>query len=134
MTSIPFTFDGDGNDWACAPPQKQGGAFVCKIGYDGFSRYCTKEGGTTVIGFRVRIDLQVPGAKGTVRTSNPFDRTPGNDEAVIPLAASPALPPRTSRASTVIWTAGSAAGILVTVPLAIALRRRSSSADDDADS
>jgi hypothetical protein len=32
----------------------------------------------------------VPGAHGTIRTYNPYDRTPGNDTARIPLEASPA--------------------------------------------
>ncbi|KPI11486.1 hypothetical protein OK074_2818 [Actinobacteria bacterium OK074] len=77
------------------------------------------EGGTTVIGFKIRIDRRVPGAKGTIRTSNPFDRTPRNDKAVISLAASPAL-----HHSTAIWTAVSAAGIAVIVTLAIVLRRQ----------
>lgn len=118
VTSIPYTFEDDGGDWACTRPKKQGGAFVCEIGYDGFSEVC-HEGGTTVIGFKIRIDRQVPGAKGTIRTSNPFDRTPRNDKAFIPLAASPAL-----YDSTAIRTAASAAGIAAIVTLAIVHRRR----------
>jgi hypothetical protein len=133
VTSIPYTFEDDGGDWACTRPKKRGGAFVCEIGYDGFSEV-RHEGGTTVIGFRIRIDRQVPGAKGTIRTSNPFDRTPGNDQAVIPLAASPALLPQLAHDSTAIWTAVSAAGIAVLVTLAIVLRRRRDSAAADANS
>ncbi|MEV5525791.1 hypothetical protein [Streptomyces prunicolor] len=133
VTSIPYTFEDDGGDWACTRPKKRGGAFVCEIGYDGFSEV-RHEGGTTVIGFRIRIDRQVPGAKGTIRTSNPFDRTPGNDQAVIPLAASPALLPQLAHDSRAIWTAGSAAGIAVLVTLAIVRRRRRDSATAAANS
>ncbi|MFC5204112.1 hypothetical protein [Streptomyces kaempferi] len=125
VTSIPYTFEDDGGDWACTQPKKHGGAFVCEIGYDEFSEV-RHEGWTTVIGFKIRIDRQVPGAKGTIRTSNPFDRTPRNDKAVIPLAASPALLPQLAHDSTAIWIAVSAAGIAVIV--AIVLRRRRNSA------
>jgi len=118
VTSIPYTFEDDGGDWACTRPKKRGGAFVCEIGYDRFSEV-RHEGGTTVIGFRIRIDRRVPGAKGTIRTSNPFDRTPGNDKALIPLAASPAL-----YDSTTAWTAVSATGIAALVTLTIVRRRR----------
>ncbi len=133
VTSIPYTFEDDGGDWACVRPKKQGGAFVCGIGSDEFSG-ALHEGGTTVIGFRVRIDRRVPGAKGTIRTSNPFDRTPGNDEAAIPLAASPAPPHRTAHGSTVVRTAASAAGIAVLVVLVTVRRRRRRGAAADADS
>ncbi|WP_030927489.1 hypothetical protein [Streptomyces sp. NRRL B-24720] len=82
VTSIPYTVDGDLIQWACQRPQTPGGAFVCDIGKN--------EYGATAIDFHIRIDRQVPGAQGTIRTYNPFDRTPGNDTAVIPLQASPA--------------------------------------------
>lgn len=133
VTSIPYTFEDDGGDWACTRPKKRGGAFVCEIGYDGFSEV-RHEGGTTVIGFKIRIDRQVAGAKGTIRTSNPFDRTPGNDKAVIALAASPALLPQLAHDSTAIWTAVSAAGIAVIVTLAIVRRRRRNGAAAGANS
>ena len=89
VTSVPYTFEGDGGEWACARPEKPGGAFVCEIGYDPFYEV-RHDGGTTAIDFHIRIDRRVPGAKGTIRTYNPFDRTPGNDIAAIPLEASPA--------------------------------------------
>ncbi|MCX4761597.1 hypothetical protein OG562_11525 [Streptomyces sp. NBC_01275] len=89
VTSVPYTFEGDGGKWACARPKRPGGAFVCEIGNDRFYEV-RHEGGTTAIDFHIRIDRQVPGAKGAIRTYNPYDRTPGNDIASIPLEASPA--------------------------------------------
>ncbi|MET7651107.1 MULTISPECIES: hypothetical protein [unclassified Streptomyces] len=119
VTSIPYTFEGDVGKWACARPEKPGGAFVCEIGYDGFYEV-RHEGGTTAIDFHVRIDRQVPGAKGTIRTYNPFDRTPANDLAVIPLDASPAPPYRRFFGNPWTWTAGA----LAVVVLAVVYRRR----------
>ncbi|WP_316745353.1 hypothetical protein [Streptomyces sp. MK7] len=93
VTSIPFTIEEDGGTWACERPEKPGGAFVCDIGSGRFIDVLD-QGGTTAIDFHIRIDRQVPGAKGTIRTHNPYDRTPGNDLAYIPLDASPAPPHR----------------------------------------
>ncbi|MEV6486355.1 hypothetical protein [Streptomyces sp. NPDC051576] len=89
VTSIPYVFEGDGSEWACARPKRRGGPYVCDIGSDDFYEV-RHEGGTTAIAFHIRIDRQVPGAQGTIRTYNPYDRTPGNDTAAIPLDASPA--------------------------------------------
>ncbi|OQR61278.1 hypothetical protein B6E66_25295 [Streptomyces maremycinicus] len=119
VTSIPYTFEGDGGKWACDRPDRPGGAFVCEIGYDRFYEV-RHEGGTTAIEFHIRIDRQVPGAEGTVRTYNPFDRTPANDLAVIPLDASPA--PAYRRVPGHPWTW--AAGALAVVLLAAVYRRR----------
>lgn len=119
VTSIPFTFEDSGGTWACKRPEKPGGAFVCDIGYDGFSEV-RHEGGTTAIGFHVRIDRQVPGARGTIRTYNPYDRTPGNNTAVIPLDASPAPPHR----KPVIRATGFAGAVAVVVLVALYRRRR----------
>ncbi|MFR0359313.1 hypothetical protein [Streptomyces sediminimaris] len=91
VTSIPFTFEDTDGKWACDRPAKPGGAFVCDLNRDVF---WPASDGTTSVVFRFRIDRQVPGAKGTIRVRNPFDRTPGNDTAVIPLHASPAPPYR----------------------------------------
>ncbi|MDQ0580675.1 hypothetical protein [Streptomyces rishiriensis] len=118
ITSIPYSFEEDGGKWACDRPEQPGGAFVCEIGYDRFYEV-RHEGGTTAIDFHVRIDRQVAGAKGTVRTYNPFDRTPANDVAAIPLDASPAPPYRFSRHPWA-WTAGA----LTLVLLAAGYRRR----------
>ncbi|MFF3497793.1 hypothetical protein [Streptomyces sp. NPDC003247] len=119
VTSVPYTFEDSGGRWACDRPEEPGGAFVCEIGYDRFYEV-RHEGGTTVIGFRVRIDRQVPGARGTIRTYNPYDRTPGNDTAAIPLRASPALPYRPQRDAR-LWAAGAFAAA---VALGAVLRRR----------
>ena len=116
VTSIPFTFEESGGTWACKRPEKPGGAFVCEIGYDTFLE-ARDEKGTTAIDFHIRIDRQVPGARGTIRTYNPYDRTPGNDTAVIPLEASPALPYR----DPVVWAAGLGA---VAVAVLVARHRR----------
>ncbi|MGW6519847.1 hypothetical protein [Streptomyces sp. NPDC054962] len=118
VTSIPYVFEGDGGKWACARPEKPGGAFVCEIGRDALYE-ARHEGGTTAIDFHVRIDRQVQGAEGTIRTYNPFDHTPANDVAAIPLDASPASPYRISTHPWA-WTAGA----LVLVVLAAAYLRR----------
>ncbi|MDQ0683436.1 hypothetical protein QFZ56_002399 [Streptomyces achromogenes] len=116
VTSVPFRFEEDGGKWACDRPEKPGGAFVCEIGRDQFYEV-RHEGGTTAIDFHIRIDRQVAGARGTIRTVNPYDRTPANDVAVIPLDASPAPPYRYAWA----WAAGALAVVLLA---AVRLRRR----------
>ncbi len=121
VTSIPFAFEDEDGKWACKRPQKPGGAFVCDIGYDNFFAV-RHEGGTTATEFHIRIDRQVPGAQGTIRTYNPYDRTPGNDTAVIPLDASPA-PFYRAYLEPVGWAAGAAAAIAVVV-LVVRYRRR----------
>ncbi|MEH0443649.1 MULTISPECIES: hypothetical protein [unclassified Streptomyces] len=115
VTSVPYRFEEDGGKWACERPEKPGGAFVCDIGRDQFFEV-RHEGGTTAIDFHIRIDRQVAGAQGTVRTVNAYDRTPANDVAVIPLDASPAPPYRYAWA----W----ATGALAVVLLALVYRRR----------
>ncbi|MGW2047022.1 hypothetical protein ACWCPF_17860 [Streptomyces sp. NPDC001858] len=121
VTSIPYEFEGDAGKWACDRPEKPGGAFVCEIGHDSFYD-ARHEGGTTVIDFHIRIDRQVPGAKGSIRTYNPFDRTPANDVAVIALEASPA-PPYLPARHPVVWTAGGAA-LVVAAGILYRYRRR----------
>ncbi|WP_254075969.1 hypothetical protein [Streptomyces sp. P3] len=116
VTSVPYRFEEDGGKWACVRPEKPGGAFVCEIGRDQFYEV-RHEGGTTAIDFHIRIDRQVAGARGTIRTVNPYDRTPGNDVAVIPLDASPAPPYRYAWT----WAAGALAVVLLA---AVHLRRR----------
>ncbi|MEV7422165.1 hypothetical protein [Streptomyces sp. NPDC091212] len=119
VTSIPYTFEDSGGTWACERPKKPGGAFVCDIGYDNFHE-ARHEGGTTAIDFHIRIDRQVPGARGTIRTYNPYDRTPGNDTAVIPLDASPAPFYR----NPTVWAVGGAVAVVAAVLLATLYRRR----------
>ncbi|MFJ3669572.1 hypothetical protein ACIPSE_24265 [Streptomyces sp. NPDC090106] len=89
VTSIPYVFEGDESDWGCARPRKPGGAFDCRIGTDAFFDDRHQDGTTTIV-FHLRIDRQVTGAQGSIRTDNPYDRTPGNDTAVIAVDASPA--------------------------------------------
>ncbi|MFJ1751069.1 hypothetical protein ACIOJD_33255 [Streptomyces sp. NPDC088116] len=122
VTSIPYTFEDSGGTWACERPEKPGGAFVCDIGDDTFLEV-RHAGGTTAIGFHIRIDRQVPGARGAIRTYNPYDRTPGNNTASIPLDASPALPYRPYQ-DPVIWAAGALA-VMVVVTLHRRRRRAS---------
>jgi hypothetical protein len=125
VTSIPYSFEGDGGKWACERPTGPGGAFVCAIGDERF--YEARDGrGTTALDFHVRIDRQVPGAKGTIRTYNPYDRTPGNDVAAIPLEASPALPYRAFLQPGTWFAIG--AGVLAAVALAAVHRRRRAAA------
>lgn len=110
VTSVPFTFEDTESRWACRRPGKPGGAFVCDLDGDAFS-----PGGdqTTTVGFRFRIDRRVPGAHGTVRAYGPFDRTPGNDTAVIALEASPAPPYRPlTRPGVLVPAAVAVAGVV----------------------
>ncbi|MFF5900434.1 hypothetical protein ACFY8O_31575 [Streptomyces argenteolus] len=120
VTSVPYTFEDTDSAWGCARPERPGGAFLCELGATAFLAPQGADG-TRAIDFRIRIDRQVPGARGTVRTFNPYDRTPGNDTAVIPVDASPA-PPRQA-ASLTAWAAG-AAGAAAAVALAVVHRRR----------
>jgi hypothetical protein len=122
VTSIPFTFEDGGGEWACERPGTPGGAFVCEIGGDRFLE-ARHEGGTTSLDFHVRIDRQVPGARGTIRTYNPYDRTPGNDVAAIPLEASPALPYRPLREPGT-WVAVGAGVLAVVAAVTVYGRRR----------
>ncbi|MFJ8751689.1 hypothetical protein ACIREO_20530 [Streptomyces sp. NPDC102441] len=88
VTSIPYAFEETNRKWGCEEPEEAGGAFVCDLGSEAFM--WAEEDGTSAIVFHVRIDRQVEGARGTIRTYNPYDRTPGNDSTVIQLEASPA--------------------------------------------
>ncbi|MFH8803461.1 hypothetical protein ACH4F6_28295 [Streptomyces sp. NPDC017936] len=126
VTSVPYSFEGDDGKWACDRPAEPGGAFVCEIGYDPFHE--ARDGRTTALDFHVRIDRRVPGAQGTVRTYNPYDRTPGNDVAVIPLEASPAPPYRILQEPGAWLAVG--AGALAAVALAGLYRRRRTAARD----
>ncbi|MFJ7996594.1 hypothetical protein ACIQ7D_05445 [Streptomyces sp. NPDC096310] len=120
ITSIPYVFEGSGSSWACARPEKPGGAFVCDIGNDSFYD-ARHEEGTTAIDFHIRIDRQVPGARGTIRTYNPYDRTPGNDTATIPLDASPAPAYR----NPALWATVAGGAVAVVALVSLYRRRRS---------
>ncbi|MDX3530437.1 hypothetical protein P1P75_29520 [Streptomyces sp. ID05-39B] len=122
VTSIPYTFEDGGGKWACERPKTPGGSFVCEIGGDRFLE-ARHEGDTTSLDFHVRIDRRVPGARGTIRTYNPYDRTPGNDVAVIPLEASPALPYRPLREPGT-WAAVGAGALAVGAAVTVYRRHR----------
>ncbi|MGW7169411.1 hypothetical protein ACWGH3_29835 [Streptomyces sp. NPDC054884] len=119
VTSVPYRFEEDGGKWACDRPEKPGGAFVCEIGRDQFHEV-RRIGGTTAIDFHIRIDRQVAGAQGVIRTDNPYDRTPANDVAVIPLDASPAPPHRYAWA----WAAGALTVVLLAAAAYVRRRRQ----------
>ncbi|WP_416983712.1 hypothetical protein [Streptomyces sp. T028] len=119
VTSIPFTFEDTDGKWACDRPGKPGGAFVCDLNSDVF---WPGSDGTTTVEFRFHVDRRVPGAKGTIRVHNPFDRTPGNDIAAIPLEASPAPPYR--KPAVLVPTALSAVAVLAGIVLYCRRRRR----------
>jgi hypothetical protein len=121
VTSIPYTFEDTDGKWACARPEKPGGAFVCDLNSDVL---WPGADGTTSVGFRFRIDRQVPGAHGTIRTYNPYDRTPGNDTARIPLEASPAPPYRAVVRPAVLIPAVLAAVAAAAAGVAYRRRRR----------
>ncbi|MFC8228608.1 hypothetical protein [Streptomyces sp. NPDC057287] len=127
VTSVPYSFEDSDREWGCERPERTGGAFVCDIGGDAFS-WAREDDGTTAIDFLVRIDRQVPGARGTIRTYNPYDRTPGNDTAVIPLDASPS-PAYRSLSRPGIWAAVAAGGVTAGAVVAVYRRRRGVAAD-----
>ncbi|MFE6187794.1 hypothetical protein ACFQ6U_25530 [Streptomyces sp. NPDC056465] len=118
VTSIPYAFEETDHAWGCARPERRGGAFVCDLGGEAFAG-----NGSADIVFRVRIDRQVAGARGTVRTYHPYDRTPGNDTAVIPLDASPAPAYRALRHPTAWVALAASAGAAVVLVRAVRRRR-----------
>ncbi|MFF8592400.1 hypothetical protein ACF061_13300 [Streptomyces sp. NPDC015220] len=121
VTSVPYTFEDTDGKWACRRPGRPGGAFVCDLDSDVFR---PGDHGTTTVDFRFRIDRQVPGARGTVRTHGPYDRTPGNDTAGIPLEASPALPHRSAVRPALLVPAALVTVAAVTAAVLYRRRRR----------
>ncbi len=122
VTSIPYAFEDLNRRWGCEQPKGPGGAFVCDLDSEAFS-WARQDDGTTVIAFRVRVDRQVTGAHGTIRTYGAYDRTPGNDTAAIPLEASPA-PPHRSGLHPVTWAAVAVGAVAAVVLVTGYLRRR----------
>ncbi|MFJ3703470.1 MULTISPECIES: hypothetical protein [Streptomyces] len=120
VTSVPYDFEDLNPRWGCERPEKPGGAFVCDLDDDAFA-WAREDDGTTTIVFHVRIDRQVAGARGSIRTFSPYDRTPGNDTAAVPLEASPA-PAYRSVLRPAVWAAV-AVGVVAAVGL-VAVRRR----------
>lgn len=122
VTSVPYSFEDTDRDWGCDRPERPGGAFVCDLAGEALS-WAGRDDGTTAIEFHIRIDRQVEGAQGTIRTYNPYDRTPGNDTAAIPLDASPA-PAYRALLRPVTWAAIGGAAVLGTALAVVYLRRR----------
>ncbi|MGW0582981.1 hypothetical protein ACWD25_45310 [Streptomyces sp. NPDC002920] len=83
VTSIPWEGDDDDRRYACQPPQgKDNYFFLCD--------FSPPAGGSITLGFHIRIDKRIPGAKGSVTVYGPNDPVPGNDRDTIPVDATPA--------------------------------------------
>ncbi|MFF2732787.1 hypothetical protein ACFVS9_33415 [Streptomyces sp. NPDC058008] len=126
VTSVPYAFEEMDRDWGCERPEEPGGAFVCDLEGEALS-WTGRDDGTTAIVFHVRIDRQVADARGTIRVYAPYDRTPGNDTAAIPLDASPA-PAYRAVFRPAVWVPVAVAAA-VGVALAAVHRRRRRRAD-----
>ncbi|MFJ8859326.1 hypothetical protein ACIRD8_12900 [Streptomyces sp. NPDC102451] len=125
VTSVPYSFEDNDRKWGCEQPTRPGGAYVCDLGGEAFS-WAGPDGTSTIV-FHVRIDRQVAGAQGTIRTYSPYDRTPGNDTAVIPLDASPA-PAYRAFLRHPAWAAITAGAVVALALTAAYLHRRRRSA------
>ncbi|MER5432674.1 hypothetical protein [Streptomyces sp. NPDC002588] len=83
VTSIPWEGDDDDRKYSCRPPQDEDNHFfLCDSS--------PSAGSSFTIGFHIRIDKRIPGAKGSVTAYGPNDPVPGNDRAAIPVEAAPA--------------------------------------------
>ncbi|MFF3493377.1 hypothetical protein ACFYWS_18690 [Streptomyces sp. NPDC002795] len=83
ITDTPYTVDGDPMKNACAPTGKGSRAWRCGLSSDAFDQIDGREGAHTSVTVRIRIDDDVPGARGTVRVIGRYDRTHGNDSAAL---------------------------------------------------
>ncbi|MDX3683745.1 MULTISPECIES: hypothetical protein [unclassified Streptomyces] len=122
VTSIPYAFEETDRDWGCDRPEEPGGAFVCDLEGEALS-WAGEDDGTTTLVFHVRIDRQVAKARGTIRVYAPYDRTPGNDTAAIPLDASPA-PAYRAVLRPVVWIPVTVAALVTLTALHRRHRRR----------
>ncbi|MFZ3573171.1 hypothetical protein ACOKM5_40205 [Streptomyces sp. BH097] len=118
ITGTPYTVDGDPMDNACKRPAKGSRAWRCGLGSDAFEQIDGRKGARTTVTVRVRIDDNVPGARGTVRVVGTYDRTHDNDSAA--LATDISGRERTSP----LAIGGAAAGALVVVAGGVVLTRR----------
>ncbi|QJT05927.1 hypothetical protein G9272_41030 [Streptomyces asoensis] len=83
VTSIPWEGDDDDRKYACQPPQDTDNYyFLCD--------FSPPAGSSITIGFHIRIDKRIPGAKGSVTVYGPNDSVPGNDRDTIPVDAASA--------------------------------------------
>ncbi|MFF8941760.1 hypothetical protein ACF1A5_05650 [Streptomyces sp. NPDC014864] len=87
VTSIPWVGDDDDRRYSCRPPQDGDNPFfLCDLSYLG----APLPGSSSTIVFHIRIDKQIPGAKGNIAVYSPSDPVPGNDLEAIPVEAAPA--------------------------------------------
>ncbi|MHC5256474.1 hypothetical protein ACYSUO_01200 [Streptomyces sp. UC4497] len=84
ITGTPYTVDGDPMTNACDRPAKGSRAWRCRLRSDAFEQIDGRKGARTSVTVRVRIDDDVPGARGTVRVVGKYDRTHGNDSTALP--------------------------------------------------
>ncbi|KPI23345.1 hypothetical protein OV320_0860 [Actinobacteria bacterium OV320] len=83
VTSIPWEGDDDDRRYACQPPQdKDNYFFLCD--------FSTSAGSSVSIGFHIRIDERIPGAKGSITVYGPNDPVPDNDRDTISVDATSA--------------------------------------------
>ncbi|MER5688137.1 hypothetical protein [Streptomyces sp. NPDC002205] len=88
ITSIPWEGDDDHRRYSCQPPQdKDNYFFLCDLSEWGVP---WPSRSPVTIGFHIRIDKRIPGAKGSITVYGPNDPVPGNNRAVIPVEAAPA--------------------------------------------
>ncbi|RPF31565.1 hypothetical protein [Streptomyces sp. TLI_185] len=87
ITSIPWEGDDDDRTYSCRPPQDEDNYyFLCDLS----ERAAPSAGSSVTVGFHIRIDKRIPGAKGSITVYGPNDPEPGNDRAAIPVEATPA--------------------------------------------
>ena len=87
ITSVPWEGDDDDRRYSCRPPQdKDNHFFLCDLS----ERPAAWSGSSITVGFHIRIDKRIPGAKGSITVYGPNDPRPGNDREAIPVEAAPA--------------------------------------------
>ncbi|MER5437243.1 hypothetical protein [Streptomyces sp. NPDC002790] len=83
ITGTPYTVDGDPMDNGCKRPAKGSRAWRCGLSSDAFEQIDGRKGARTTVTVRIRIDDNMPGARGTVRVIGKYDRTHGNDSVTL---------------------------------------------------
>ncbi|WP_330350842.1 hypothetical protein [Streptomyces sp. NBC_00582] len=87
ITSIPWEGDDDDRRYSCRPPQDEDNSFfLCDLS----EWSAPRPGAPVTIGFHIRIDKRIPGAKGSLTVYGPNDPVPGNDRDTISVEAAPA--------------------------------------------
>lgn len=118
ITGTPYMVDGDPITNACKHRAKGSRAWRCRLGSEAFEQIDGRKGARTTVTVRLRIDDDVPGARGTVRVIGKYDRTHGNDSAALPTDID--VRERTSP----LVIGGAAAGGVVVVVGGLLLARR----------